>query len=264
MNTKDNQLKITYQENGYLVLRGFFEKNETLALRETILKFHDSWKQENAVFYKQKAVNSAYITAPKYLDKDSRVELFRFIGSDKIMDIAGLVLRDRPTFMNTQLFFNPADEKQKNYWHRDPQYHLSLAEQEKALVGPDVVHFRIPLCDEPGIELVPGSHKRWDSKEELDVRLEKNGRSKHHDLSSGTIIKLQEGDLLIFSANMIHRGLYGQNRLAFDILLCEPVPTLVKHVQTDCLPELSIREDLENPDAFDSTIELMNLNSIVR
>jgi len=64
------------------------------------------------------------------------------------------------SIMNTQLFFNPVNDGQKNYWHRDSQYHLSIEEQKEALVGPDVVHFRIPLTNEPGIELVPCTHQR--------------------------------------------------------------------------------------------------------
>ncbi len=157
--------------------------------------------------------------------------------------------------MNTQLFFNPVDSQQKNYWHRDPQYHLSLAQQQQALAGPEVVHVRIPLADEPGIELIPGTHKRWDSKEELDVRLERSGKKKYHDLSTGLALPLNKGDILIFSANIIHRGLYGKDRLALDLLFCEALPELMKFVDGDCLPSPAILDKLENPEPFINSIE---------
>ncbi len=67
---------------------------------------------------------------------------------------------------------NPA---QRNYWHRDPQHHMSVEQQKEALFGPNALHFRVPLADELGLELVLGTHRRRDSGEDLVVRLEQNG-----------------------------------------------------------------------------------------
>ena len=247
-----------YQKNGYFVIKNFLQMAEVKALREVLLDFHESWKIKNADFYAEKAVNSAYITGTEHLDEASRKQLFNFIGSDKLMNVVVSVIEHRPAFMNTQLFFNPVNKAQKNYWHRDPQYHLSVAEQKEALKGPNVVHFRIPLLDEPGIELVPGSHKKWDSQEEQDVRLENNQRKNHENLSTGVIQKLNAGDLLVFSANMIHRGLYGLDRLALDILFCDSVPALLEFAEADCLPSRQILDGLENSEAFSNTLAMKN------
>ncbi len=250
-----------YENNGYFVIRNFLKMAEVQTLREVLLDFHGTWKIKNAEFYAEKAVNSAYITGTQYLDESRRQQLFSFIGSDKLMDVVSSVIKHRPAFMNTQLFFNPVNKDQKNYWHRDPQYHLSIAEQKEALNGPNVVHFRIPLLDEPGIELVPGSHKKWDSQEELDVRLESNQRNNYENLSTGVITELKAGDLLVFSANMIHRGLYGLERLALDILFCDSVPALLKFAEEDCLPSQDVLDSLENADAFNNTLEIKNNTS---
>lgn len=249
-----------YDKNGYYVVKDFLDNIELDKLKSVLLNFHQSWKFENAEFYSQKAVNSAYITGTKHLAENKRIELFKFIGSSKLMNTVSSIMNRRPTFMNTQLFFNPVNKEQKNYWHRDPQYHLSIEEQKAALSGPEVIHFRLPLVDEPGIELIPGSHRSWDTDEELDVRLETNEHKNYENLSTGTKVKLNAGDLLIFSANMIHRGLYGMDRFALDILFCDPVPSLVEHANDDCLPNLAIMDKLENPDAFMSTIELKGVN----
>jgi len=245
-----------YVENGYFVIKKFFDHDEIQSLREVLEDFHASWKQKNACFYAEKAINSAYLTGTEHLDDSKRQVLFEFIGSSKLMDIASSIMKKQPTFMNTQLFFNPVNKSQKNYWHRDPQYHLSLEEQKEALTGAEVIHFRIPLVDEPGIELIPGSHTRWDSCEELDVRLERNGRKNYEALSAGQCIELQAGDLIVFSANMIHRGLYGMDRFALDILFCDPEPHLVKFVSDDCLPNEEIMKRLENGGAIESAIAL--------
>jgi len=245
-----------YDENGYVVIKKFFNEEELKGLRIVLQDFHASWKQKNPRFYAEKAINSAYLTGPEHLDESKRQELFEFIGSFKLMHVVSSIMKKRPTFMNTQLFFNPVNVKQKNYWHRDPQYHLSLEEQKEALSGAEVIHFRIPVVDEPGIELIPGTHKRWDSGVELDVRLENSGRRSYEALSTGKVISLEAGDLVVFSANMIHRGLYGMNRMALDILFCDPEPYLVEFANADCLPNEDVMASLENADAFVSTIEL--------
>lgn len=245
-----------YRKNGYFVVRGLFEKNELNKLRRLLIEFHESWKQKNNTLYHEKAVNSANITGTEHLKSCKRDMIFEFIGSNKLMAMVNSVIAERPCFMNTQLFFDPVNREQKNYWHRDSQYHMTVEEQKHALSGPEVVHFRIPLAKEPGIELIPGTHKRWDTHEELDVRLEHNGRKNYENISTGLRIQLEAGDLLVFSANIIHRGLYGMNRLSMDILFCDPDPGLIKFVGDDCLPGHEILKHIEDPSAFFNTIYL--------
>ena len=256
------QLSNEYEKNGFLVVKNFYNETELQPLRTVIRDFHLSWCRKHKDLYAEKAVNSAYLTGKEHLEPSKRELLFKFIGSSKLMNTVTSIMKSRPTFMNTQLFFNPVRENQKNYWHRDPQYHFTLEEQKAALAGPDVIHFRIPLFDEPGIELVPASHKHWDSHEELAVRLEKNGRKHYDDLTTGLKIGLNAGDLFVFSANMIHRGLYGLDRLSLDILFCDPDPSLVHYIDDDCLPSQAILNALENADAFESTLALKSLANL--
>jgi len=249
-------MKVKYQKKGYLLIRNFLSDEEVVELRTILNEFHHLWQQKNASFYAEQAVNSAYLTSNEFLNMEQRNRLFGFIASNKVMNIVNELMSKQPCFLNTQLFFNPVNDEQNNYWHRDPQYHLSIAEQQAALKLFDVIHFRLPLMDEPGIELIPGTHKRWDSPEELDVRLEQSGHKNSQALSQGKVIKLAAGDLLIFSANMIHRGLYGLNRLAFDILFCPPEASIIKFVDDDCLPAEETLKSIENPSAFQNTIKL--------
>lgn len=249
-----------YETDGYFVLKGFYQEAELQILREIALSFHESWKQANAAIYAARAINSAYLTGQQHLQPRDREVLFKLIASTKLMDVVTSVMGDSPAFMNTQLFFDPVNRAQRNYWHRDPQYHLSLEEQKQlALLGPNVVHFRVPLFDEPGIEVIPETHKRWDSEEELDVRLERKGRRNFEDLATGVTVKLSAGDLMGFSANMIHRGIYGMDRLALDILFCDPKAKLMSHLDISCLPDAAIIKGLESPGAFERTLALKAL-----
>jgi len=242
-----------FVKNGYVLAKGLFSSEELAEVTRVVQIFHDKWLNDNQAFYQERAINSAYLTAPKYLSDPQRMVLFKLLSSTKILNILQQAIAHSPAFMNTQLFFNPYNAQQANYWHRDPQYHMDLSQQQAALQGPEVVHIRIPLTDEPGIELVPGSHTRWDSQEELDIRMQQNQQASSQALSTGLEIPLQKGDVLLFSANMIHRGLYGLDRFALDLLYCESEPELLKFIQPDCLPNLQQLTQLENPSVFVSS-----------
>lgn len=243
-----------YNEYGFIKIDKFLNKDELSNLREVANAFHKSWTLSNCEFYNTKAVNSAYLTGQRHLDHNSRQSLFKFIGSATFSDLAQQIFGKTPAFMNTQLFFNPVRKSQKNYWHRDTQYHLSEVEQQKALTGPKVIHFRLALKDELGIELIPRSHIQWDTAQELNVRLEQNKRRNYEDLASGESIPLMAGDLLVFSANLIHRGLYGMDRRALDILLCDPVPELLSLIEASCLPNETDLSKLDCPDIFINSV----------
>jgi len=173
-----------------------------------------------------------------------------------MMSLIDSVIPSNPAFMNTQLFFDPVNPQLKDFWHRDCQYDHDVEMQKKVIHETQVLHLRIPLFDELGIELVPGTHKRWDNEEEFNVRQEIKGRQSNENLSAGKKIELVAGDLLLFSADMIHRGLYGLDRLALDILVFDSAANFVDYVDDDCLPPISMLDKIEDPRLFMNTIKL--------
>jgi len=254
-----SQLNGNYDDQGYFVIRNYFSASEISSLRKVVLKFHELWKKDNVKFYREEAFNSSLITGSQYLSFDERVNLFNFISSKKVMDVVESVIPTKPAFMNTQLFFNPVNPEQKDFWHRDCQYDFDVEDQKKIILETQVVHLRIPLFDELGMELVPGTHKRWDSDEEFDVRQEEKGRVSSESLSTRKKIKLAAGDLLVFSADMNHRGLYGLNRLALDMLVFDSAADYVDYVDDDCLPDISMLDKIEDPKLFKNTLHLKSM-----
>ena len=254
-----SQLKCSYEEHGYFVIRDYFSAAEISSLRKVVLKFHQSWQQDNKKFYQEEAFNSSLITGSEYLTFDDRVKLFNFISSTKIMAIVDAVILAEPAFMNTQLFFNPINPKQKDFWHRDCQYDHDIEVQKKVIHDTQVLHLRVPLFDELGMELVPGTHKRWDNEEEFNVRQEVKGKVSSDDLSTGKEIQLAAGDLLVFSADMIHRGLYGLDRLALDILVFDSSGDFVDYVDDDCLPDNAMLDKIDQPRLFINTLNLKSM-----
>ncbi|WP_085300072.1 phytanoyl-CoA dioxygenase family protein [Cognaticolwellia mytili] len=256
---KRSQWNNDYNEQGYFVIRDFFSDVEISSLRKVILKFHELWKQDNTAFYEEVAFNSSLITGSKYLASNDRVTLFNFISSKKIMNIVDTVIATKPAFMNTQLFFNPVNPQLKDFWHRDCQYDHDVDVQKKVIHETQVLHLRVPLFDELGMELVPGTHKRWDNEEEFNIRQEEKGRASNEDLPAGKKIPLTAGDLLVFSADMIHRGLYGLDRLALDILVFDSAGDFVDYVDDDCLPDASMLKKIDDPRLFTNTLYLKSL-----
>ncbi|QUM81087.1 phytanoyl-CoA dioxygenase family protein [Moritella sp. 5] len=254
-----SQLNSEYDEQGYFVIRNYFSAAEISALREVVLKFHESWKEDNIQFYRDEAFNSSVITGIDYLECDDRLKLFNFISSKKMMDVVESVIPANAAFMNTQLFFNPVNPKQKDFWHRDCQYDHEVEQQKIAVQETQVVHLRVPLFDELGMELIPGTHKRWDNEEEFNVRQEINGKVSSDSISGGKVINLAAGDLLVFSADMIHRGLYGMDRLALDILVFDPDGDFADYVDDECLPSIEMLDKIDDPRLFMSTLDLKAL-----
>jgi ectoine hydroxylase-related dioxygenase (phytanoyl-CoA dioxygenase family) len=91
---------------------------------------------------------------------------------------------------------------------------------------------------EAGLELIPGSHKRWDTELERDVRFERNGHANSEELPGAVLLNLDPGDIVIFDAQMIHRGNYRLNktRKALDLCVGKPHPFTAKYLDESVLP----------------------------
>jgi len=256
MHEDQQKWKEAYEEQGFFVLRNYFTTQQINTLRTVILTFHDRWKAENKTFYQEEAFNSSLITGPQYLSSAERVSLFNFISHHRLTNVINSVVDGVPAFMNTQLFFNPFNAEQTTFWHRDCQYDYDIEAQKQVMQNTQVIHFRVPLFDEPGMEVIPGSHKRWDTQLELDVRQEENNRLSSDPLPNAHTVPLNAGDLFVFSADMIHRGLYGSDRLAFDILVFDTTGNgtiYADYIDKDCLPDDNELVKIADPTLFNNT-----------
>lgn len=237
-----------YEEYGFSHRQSFFKESELLRVEPILTKFHNSWLTENSGLYSEGVLNSHSITSSNYLELHEKRILFDFISQNKIVEL--LTFED-PKFLNTQLFFDPKNIKQKNYWHRDVQYTgLKVEKQKQAIKTQNVVHIRIPLKNEFGLELIPGTHRKWDSKEEYEVRNALATKKQSDSLKSGKLISLKRTDLLLFSANMIHRGIYGNNRLSFDMIFCDNNPEILNFRDLKNLPNETEMINLANREIF--------------
>lgn len=236
-------------ENGFKKLNAFLEENSLFKIESILKKYHEQWLIREESFYKKGAINSAYITNGDFLNSAERLEILKFIGSTKLVNEARKVLGSDTCFLNTQIFFNPFKHSQKNYWHRDIQY-TGLNENEQRLMiesqVTEVIHLRLALAEEFGLEFIPQSHFRWDTQEELEIRMQ----SPSDDINGSCSESLQRGDLLIFDANILHRGLYGKERFAFDILFCKSKSHAVQFMNKEVMPHPNELGQIECPEVF--------------
>lgn len=237
----------SYTTEGYLYIPQFFQLEELKPIEPILVKFHQQWLIDYQEDYRTRLINSHSLTASPFLSKEERILLFQFIAGNHFHPLLSSLFPTKFLFLNTQLFFDPFNKEQKNYWHRDIQYTgMSIEEQQKSILTQNVLHFRIPFQDEEGIELIPGTHRSWDLEEEQDVRLSQNGKKPSDALVRGKQIKLKRGDLLIFSANMIHRGLYGNNRFSLDLLFIDDSPILRPFIDPNNHPTSEEKKQLNS------------------
>lgn len=241
-----------FAAQGYFLARGFFPPGRLDAIRDTVLEANEAWIRHNRGPHSDRVVNSAYLTHPRYLpDPARRLALFRFIAEGDLVALAAQVLEAPARFVNTQLFFNPESQERLPYWHRDIQYSgLPEERQRERILIDKWLHFRVPLFPDPGVEFIPGSHRRWDTPEELEVRLELHGKRQHQDLPGMVRVPQEPGDLLVFSAHLIHRGVYGGGRKSLDILFSDQGPPAEDQEAKACGPDTTLLESLPNRGIF--------------
>ena len=230
-----------FQENGYLIVKNFFSEEEITKLQSLVEPVFESWFSENeATIQKQQLVNMHSLSEARYFsDSSQRVTFFNELCSTKLIRFLEEICGENLRFNNTQLFFNPTNELKKPYWHRDLQYFPITAEQQiEAMSDLRALHLRIPLLAEKGLELIPGSHRRWDTELEDKIRFEKGGYTSAHPLPDAELIELEPGDILIFNAQMLHKGVYDLNeeRKALDICFGNEHPLTIGFINPAVLP----------------------------
>jgi hypothetical protein len=111
-------------------------------------------------------------------------------------------------------------------WHRDSQFARADPDLERQLIASSwSVHVRVALEDDDRLEIVPASHARWDTDEELRIR--RGARRASSEMPNATRISLRAGDACLFHAWSIHRATYRRApvRRTLDLLYASTAPS---------------------------------------
>ncbi len=247
--------KNKYNEQGFVILRQALSADDIAQLGKLVDPILEQWHEHNRQGYQfDGLLNMHSLSHPEYFDaQNERLQFFDAIANKTLVDAMESLFGPEISFHNTQVFFNPSKPEQKPYWHRDMQY-SPIADEVQAAELPNMLslHVRIPLTEETGLKILPGTHKRWDTELERKVRLELEGHTQDEDLPGANTLHLMPGDVLIFNAQMIHQGIYcnDESRKALDLCLGAPHPLTTPFLDTAVLPNEDELAGIKHPQWF--------------
>jgi hypothetical protein len=254
----------SFEHNGFILRRRLLSPEVVGRLVQIGERIHAEWLEEQGEEARRlDRVNSTGLTATRYFRPPFAAErpmLFDTLADDALWHLLTAAFGDDLYFHGTQMFFNPLGGRRWPYWHRDIQYMDCDETQQQALMGELCnLHVRLPLRPERSFMHVPGSHARWDTDRERDVRLERSGQATWEDLPSATALDLYPGDGLIFSAHMLHRRTYEGNnaRLSLDVMLGKPHPRIPFTLDRDELPAIEELATVRHPQWYERVQQLL-------
>lgn len=213
-------LRSHWQRDGYLVLPRVLEPTAVHALREAADHALAQWRANSSADSEPMSCwNSPegwiliHLNHPKYYEARPELlaRLLNAVATPAAIDAITQVMGEPPLFMQANFYLDPPVRSPSGggHWHRDCQFFARGEFDEQRLREleadpPRELHLHIPLEPTAASGIVPGSHARWDTPEELAVRR----HNPSGDMPGGIRLHLQPGDLAMFHVNTIHRGYY--------------------------------------------------------
>ncbi|MEO8876977.1 MAG: phytanoyl-CoA dioxygenase family protein, partial [Polyangiaceae bacterium] len=161
---------------------------------------------------------AAYAAEPAALE-----QLTSFVSCPRVCTLLTGLTRDgesgAPRLKKADYYHEQTTHDWDGDWHRDSQFGRTDPHVEReAIFTTASLHVRVALTADDRLEIVPGSHRRWDNDEELRIR--KGAKRTDARMPDAARITLRAGDACVFHAWSIHRATYRQSplRRTLDIL----------------------------------------------
>lgn len=227
----DLNLREQWENEGYVVLSGVFDKARTARLQTICEAILAQWRTNNPEKNQPgggpDATVMRHLNHPGYFGEHPAWlgELMDAVADEKVLDVARTILSDEPLFRCTSFFFNPLADGRDGNWHRDSQFSATSDEDEQATIiklirSGTSIQMQIPLVPSDDIEYIPGSHVRWDTPEEYQIRRADGGNNNRSNAMPGALrLDLAPGDAALFNPYGIHRGRYHTDRLRRTLML---------------------------------------------
>ena len=228
----DDALAEQWRTQGYIVVRGLFDPDRCrrlLAIAESAL---EQWRRRNPETGEPgggvNATVMRHLNHPGYFassEEDARCELLSAIADRKVLSIGQSILGEAVLFRCTSLFMNPQEESLDGNWHRDSQFHCPDEADEREMIGRGgaggtSIQLQIALVPSDDVEVVPGSHLRWDTPDEYAIRRADGGIHNRSNRMPGALrVALQSGDAVAFNPCGLHRGRYHVDRMRRTLML---------------------------------------------
>jgi hypothetical protein len=217
--------------DGVVVARQLFPPERVARLQAVARSCHAQWQRASAESGEPGGLAGGeecmrHLNHPGYFapaaDTTGFAELMEAMADPHCLDLIEKHCLGAPAlFRSTSLFVNPRTANCEGPWHRDSQFLIpderlerSFLEQQSAngLINRMGLQMQIALLPSDDIELVKGSHARWDTPDEYDVRRADGGTRATGAMPGTGRISLQPGDAVCFNFNGFHRGRYHVHR----------------------------------------------------
>jgi ectoine hydroxylase-related dioxygenase (phytanoyl-CoA dioxygenase family) len=215
-------LRHEYHENGFVIARGVLDQQRIdwlLGFSEVVIR---QFRKHGCPMRIKTSSDNEPATMqhpnhPTYFTDDRRdlVKLLELVADPDVLSLPQAVLCDDLVMRNIAFFFHPLQQSLEGIWHRDVGICLTdpQAEREDLLARRNPHHratqMMIALIASDHFEVVPGSHRRWDTPEEFAVRRAVNPDGNRLGMMPGAVhVALQPGDAVVFDHSLIHRGCY--------------------------------------------------------
>ena len=209
-----------WQEQGYLVLPGALDLDRVARLHSICERVYDQWRRESEPgsepgghHYQPSAWSLLHINHAKYhREFPSDLAFVLDMLADPLpIGLIEDIFQDEAVFMQSNYYIDPPSLPLPAGWHRDCQF-FAPGDEAKELADlmveaepPRELHMHIPLVKSAATQVVPGSHRRWDTPGEEAVR---RRNPVDGDMPGALRLGLNPGDLAFFHVNTLHRGHY--------------------------------------------------------
>lgn len=143
---------------------------------------------------------------------DDFVFMMEAFADPELSGIIEEILGEKVILRGTTLWFTPKTLRSPGNWHRDIQYMVDSVDEQKKFVESRAAQtgaqLMLALVPTDTNEYLPGSHLRWDTEEELQMRLEDDVVGGSRDLEGAVRVNQAPGDVAVFNATGLHRGQY--------------------------------------------------------
>jgi len=226
-----NDIYTQWRTQGYVVVPQLWGADQAARLRIICDDILAQWRaqdpQTGQPGDKPDATVMRHLNHPAYFQAHPKWlgEVLDAAADPHALDVVQAILGEPPLFRCTSLFFNPGGIDLDGNWHRDSQFSARDDEAEKAMLtaagdGGSGMQFQIALVPSDDIEIVPGSHLRWDTAEDYAIRKAEGGKNNRSNHMPGALRVHQEaGDAILFNPMALHRGRYRSGILRRTLML---------------------------------------------
>jgi ectoine hydroxylase-related dioxygenase (phytanoyl-CoA dioxygenase family) len=226
----DERLAEEWKVNGFVVVRNVLDIAHTARLRRICDGVLEQWRRRDPQTGRPsdpRATVMRHLNHPDYFAAGAPglSDVLELAAHPKLLELAHTLLGEEPMFRCTSYFMNPLENSLDGEWHRDSQYETSDEASEKELVlsGGDTgagVQLQVALVPSDDVEIVAGSHLRWDTPQELAIRRADGFRNNRSSAMPGaTRVGLDAGDAAAFNSLGVHRGRYHTDKLRRTVML---------------------------------------------